>query len=83
MMKSPFGMLGHDGHYFTPQASSVPHFHAKYVAEGLLEKSGLPWVCIRAPAFLDQEVDVNASNAKAGRFVVSECRVVASLSAVL
>jgi uncharacterized protein YbjT (DUF2867 family) len=61
-----------DGHYLTShQASSVPHFHAKYIAEGLLEKPGLPWVSTRTPVFLDQEVDVNASNAKTGRFVAS------------
>ena len=48
----------------------MPHFHAKYVAEGLLEKSGVPWVSLRTACFLDQSLEVNADNAKAGRFVV-------------
>lgn len=51
------------------KAQSVPHFWAKRVAEEALEKSGMPYVAVRAPAFLDQEQDIIANNAKAGRLV--------------
>jgi len=34
------------------QALSVPHFEAKYIAEELLKKSPMPFVSLRAPAFL-------------------------------
>ena len=49
-------------------APEVPHFHAKAVAEDLIKASGLPYVFIRAPAFLDQSPDYVADGAKAGRF---------------
>jgi len=50
------------------KAPEVPHFHAKTVAEDLIKASGLPYVFIRAPAFLDQSPDYVADGAKAGRF---------------
>lgn len=50
-------------------ASEVPHFHAKKVAEDLIKASGIPYVFVRAPAFLDQSKDYVADGAKAGRFV--------------
>ena len=50
----------------TPPA--VPHFHAKKVAEDLIKASGLPYVFVRAPAFLDQSTDYIADGVKAGRF---------------
>ena len=50
------------------KAPEVPHFHAKTVAEDLIKASGLPYVFMRAPAFLDQSPDYVADGAKAGRF---------------
>jgi uncharacterized protein YbjT (DUF2867 family) len=49
-------------------ASEVPHFHAKKVAEDLITASGVPYVFVRAPAFLDQSSDYIADGVKAGRF---------------
>ncbi len=49
-------------------APSVPHFHAKKVAEDLIKASGIPYVFVRAPAFLDQADDYVAKGVKAGRF---------------
>lgn len=49
-------------------APDVPHFHAKKVAEDLIKASGLSYVFIRAPAFLDQSPDYIADGVKAGRF---------------
>ena len=49
-------------------ASEVPHFHAKKVAEDLIAASGVPYVFVRAPAFLDQSSDYIADGVKAGRF---------------
>lgn len=50
------------------EASDVPHFHAKKVAEDLIIASGVPHVFVRAPAFLDQSSDYIADGVKAGRF---------------
>ena len=50
-------------------APAVPHFHAKKVAEDLIRASGLPFVLVRAPAFLDQDADYVADGVRAGRFV--------------
>jgi len=50
------------------EASDVPHFHAKKVAEDLIIASGVPYVFVRAPAFLDQSSDYIADGVKAGRF---------------
>lgn len=50
-------------------AREVPHFHAKKVAEDLIRAAGLPFVFVRAPAFLDQSADYVADGVKAGRFV--------------
>ena len=50
------------------EASSVPHFHAKKVAEDLIKASGVPYVFVRAPAFLDQSSDYIANGVKSGRF---------------
>lgn len=49
-------------------AFDVPHFHAKKVAEDLLKTSGVPYVLVRAPAFLDQSSDYVADGVKSGRF---------------
>lgn len=49
-------------------APAVPHFHAKKVAEDLIKASGLPYIFVRAPAFLDQSTDYIADGVKAGRF---------------
>lgn len=49
-------------------ASDVPHFHAKKVAEDLIKASGIPFVFVRAPAFLDQSTDYLAEGVRAGRF---------------
>jgi len=49
-------------------APEVPHFHAKKVAEDLIKGSGLPYVFVRAPAFLDQSADYVADGVKVGRF---------------
>jgi uncharacterized protein YbjT (DUF2867 family) len=49
-------------------ARDVPHFHAKKVAEDLIKASGLRFVLVRAPAFLDQSNDYVAEGVKAGRF---------------
>ena len=49
-------------------AQPVPHFHAKKVAEDLIKASGLSYVIVRAPAFLDQSTDYIADGVKAGRF---------------
>jgi len=49
-------------------AADVPHFRAKKVAEDLIKVSGLPYVIVRAPAFLDQSADYVADGLKAGRF---------------
>ncbi len=51
-------------------APDVPHFHAKKVAEELIKASRLPYVIIRAPAFLDQSPDYVADGVKAGRYYV-------------
>lgn len=51
------------------KAPAVPHFHAKKVAEDLIKATGMPYVLIRAPAFLDQSKDYVADGVKAGRFV--------------
>lgn len=50
------------------QAPEVPHFHAKKVAEDLIRGSGIPFVFVRAPAFLDQADDYLANGLKKGRF---------------
>jgi uncharacterized protein YbjT (DUF2867 family) len=49
-------------------ASKVPHFHAKKVAEDLIKKSGVPYVFVRAPSFLDQSTDYIAKAVKGGKF---------------
>ena len=49
-------------------APDVPHFHAKKVAEDLLKASGVPYVIVRAPAFLDQSQDYVLEGVKSGRF---------------
>lgn len=49
-------------------ASAVPHFHAKKVAEDLIKASGMPYVFVRAPSFLDQSSDYIAKGVKNGRF---------------
>jgi uncharacterized protein YbjT (DUF2867 family) len=49
-------------------ASAVPHFHAKKVAEDLIKTSGVPYVFVRAPSFLDQSTDYIAKAVKAGKF---------------
>ena len=49
-------------------APEVPHFHAKAVAEDLIKISGMPYVFVRAPAFIDQSVDYLADGVKVGRF---------------
>ncbi|MEI7764538.1 MAG: SDR family oxidoreductase [Comamonadaceae bacterium] len=51
-------------------ASAVPHFLAKKVAEDLIRASGLPYVFVRAPAFLDQSADYVADGVRSGRFYV-------------
>jgi len=48
-------------------APDVPHFHAKKVAEDLIKASGLGFVIVRAPAFLDQANDYIAEGVQAGR----------------
>lgn len=50
------------------EAESVPHFHAKKVAEDVIKRAGIPYVFVRAPAFLDQTSDYIADGFKAGRF---------------
>lgn len=50
------------------KAPEVPHFHAKKVAEDLIRSSGIPFVFVRAPAFLDQADDYLANGLKKGRF---------------
>lgn len=50
------------------RAPDVPHFHAKKIAEDRIKASGLPYVFVRAPAFLDQSPDYIADGARAGRF---------------
>lgn len=49
-------------------ASKVPHFHAKKVAEDLIKASGVPYVFVRAPSFLDQSTDYIAKAVKGGKF---------------
>ena len=51
-------------------APAVPHFHAKKVAEDLIKASGLTYVFVRAPAFIDQSADYVADGVRAGRFYV-------------
>ncbi len=50
------------------QALDVPHFHAKKVAEDLVQASGMPFIFLRAPAFVDQADDYVAKGIKSGRF---------------
>jgi len=50
------------------QAADVPHFHAKKVAEDLIKTAGVPYVFVRAPAFLDQSADYIANAVKGGKF---------------
>jgi uncharacterized protein YbjT (DUF2867 family) len=52
------------------QAEDVPHFHAKKVAEDLIKAAGVPYVFVRASAFLDQSVDYIANAVKGGKFYV-------------
>ena len=49
-------------------SKDVPHFHAKKMAEDLLFSSGIPYISLRAPAFLDQESDYIADAVKKGNF---------------
>ena len=49
-------------------APAVPHFLATKVAEDLIKATALPYVIVRAPAFLDQSADYVADGVKAGRF---------------
>jgi len=49
-------------------AADVPHFHAKKVAEDLIKAAGVPYVFVRAPAFLDQSADYIANAVKGGKF---------------
>jgi uncharacterized protein YbjT (DUF2867 family) len=49
-------------------APETPHFHAKKVTEDLIKASGLSFVLVRAPAFLDQSKDYVAEGVRAGRF---------------
>ncbi|SEI19709.1 Uncharacterized conserved protein YbjT, contains NAD(P)-binding and DUF2867 domains [Rhizobium tibeticum] len=49
-------------------ASKVPHFHAKKVAEDRIKTSGVPYVFVRAPSFLDQSTDYIAKAVKGGKF---------------
>jgi uncharacterized protein YbjT (DUF2867 family) len=51
-------------------APEVPHFHAKKVTEDMIKAAGLPFVLVRAPAFLDQNADCVADGVRAGRFYV-------------
>ena len=46
----------------------VPHFHAKKLTEDILFASGIPYISLRAPAFLDQENDYIADAVKKGKF---------------
>ncbi len=50
------------------QAADVPHFHAKKVAEDLIKAAAVPYVFVRAPAFLDQSDDYIAKAVKGGKF---------------
>jgi uncharacterized protein YbjT (DUF2867 family) len=50
------------------QAPEVPHFHAKKVAEDLIRAAVIPYIFVRAPAFLDQADDYLANGLKKGRF---------------
>lgn len=49
-------------------AADVPHFHAKKVAEDLIKAAGVPYVFVRAPAFLDQSADYIANAVRGGKF---------------
>ena len=49
-------------------APEVPHFQSKKVAEDLIKAAGLPFVLVRAPAFLDQSADYVADGVRVGRF---------------
>jgi len=49
-------------------AADVPHFRAKKVAEDLIKASCVPYVFVRAPAFLDQSDDYIAKAVRGGRF---------------
>lgn len=50
------------------KAADVPHFLAKKVAEDLIVASGVPYIFVRAPAFLDQSADYIADAVRSGRF---------------
>ena len=50
------------------KAPEVPHFHAKIMAEEMIKAAGVPFVFVRAPAFLDQSSDYIANAVKGGRF---------------
>ena len=49
-------------------AIDVPHFHTKALAEEHIKKANIPYVFIRAPAFLDQSNDYLAKAIKKGKF---------------
>lgn len=49
-------------------APNVPHFLAKKLAEDQVKATGLPYVFVRAPAFLDQSADYVADGVRAGRY---------------
>jgi len=51
------------------EAKEVPHFWAKAVVEDLLQQQKVPFVSIRAPAFIDQDPDIVGDNVKKGRFI--------------
>ncbi|RHY25298.1 hypothetical protein DYB37_007599 [Aphanomyces astaci] len=50
-------------------APDVPHFHAKAVTEALVKATSIPYVFIRASAFLDQSPDWVADNVPKGRYL--------------
>lgn len=52
------------------KADKVPHFHAKWEAEQHLRASGVPFVAIRAPSFLDQEDDYIANDVPKGKMTM-------------
>ena len=51
------------------EAEKVPHFHAKKVAEDLIKAANIPYVFVRAPAFLDQSSDYILKAVQGGRFI--------------
>ena len=52
------------------RATSVPHFHQKFLTEQYLERANIPFVALRPGGFIDTLLDFNRQDIARGRFRV-------------